>query len=291
MPQFLEEYEQLKLTRNKINELEKEVAELRKATFGEVSVEEDVARRFFNEIAISAEEVRSKEEELNKKNQELKELKVQLKKADENFLKALTGLKFPLKFGSEGINKQNNEISFLYNVEISKEKLEEICRKLGDDSLSSDDVEIQTDRIVVKNVSSVSEAMEKVMGHIEKKIWKAATGILGIDKDVKTLRNREEKIQKMLYALFEAGDKPLSKKEMEMRAGLELGDLRGVLYVVLDRDPYIKKVSKGLYKLTEVGKKVMEKYKEKYGSPIAKEEEETGKTLENFGSGAVNEEE
>lgn len=290
MSQFLDEYEQLKLIRDKIAECEKEVAELREATFGAMSVEEEVARRFFNEIAISTEEIRSKEEELSRKSQELKELQVQLKKAEENFLKALTRLKFPLKLGSEGINKQDNEVAFLYNMEIPKEKLQEIRRKLGDDSLASNDVEIQTDKIVVKNVSSVSEAMEKVMNHIEKKIWKAATGILEIDKDVKKLKSREEKIQRMLYVLFEAGDKPLSKKEIEIRAGLKPGDLRGVLYLVLDRDPYIKKVSKGLYKLTEVGKKVMAKYKEMYGSPITKEEK-TGKTLENYGLGTAKEEE
>jgi len=85
----------------------------------------------------------------------------------------------------------------------------------------------------------------------------------------------------MLYVLWEAEGRALTKKEMETRAKLKPGDLRGVLYIVLRRDPYIREAEKGQYCLTEVGKKVMQRYKEKYGSPFDKETE-SPKTLKNF---------
>jgi predicted transcriptional regulator len=86
----------------------------------------------------------------------------------------------------------------------------------------------------------------------------------------------------MLYILWESEGKPLTKKEMETKAKLQSGDLRGVLYVVLKRDPYLlREGEKGQYYLTEVGKRIMQRYKERYGTPFGKEAESL-KTLKNF---------
>lgn len=59
-----------------------------------------------------------------------------------------------------------------------------------------------------------------------------------------------------------------------------------ILYVCLKkRDPYLKKLERGKFELTPLGKNVMKKYKEKYPSPLLKKEESVDKekTLENYG--------
>jgi predicted transcriptional regulator len=190
-------------------------------------------------------------------------------------------MRFPLKLGPEGIEKKENTVTFLFDEALDKGLFEEIRRSLGPDSLASGKVQIQEDRIIAKGFGDVSEAMEEVYSHVESKIWKAAGEMLGVESSIAELRTRDNKIQKMLYVLFEAEGKSLSKREMETRAKLKPGDLRGVLYVVLKRDPYIREAEKGQYCLTEVGKRIMQRYKEKYGSPFEKEAENS-KTLKNF---------
>lgn len=281
MSQLQETYGQLVSLRERVAELREEVVKLREAAFGEVSAEEDIAKKFFSELALSTDQIRNTERDLHEKKNLLRESEKRLKEVEEAFLKILTRLKFPLKLGSEGIEKNDNEIIFHFDEEIEKGILDEIRAYLGDESLCCNKVEIQTDKIVARNVENVSDAMKEVMSHVESKIWKAATGILEVDKYVVELKNRDEKIQKMLYTLLESGDKPLSKKEMEAKSNLEPGALRGVLYFVLKRDPYMKEVEKGRFLLTEIGKRVMQRYHEKYGSPIRKEKVST-KTLVNY---------
>jgi len=180
------------------------------------------------------------------------------------------------------LKKKNNTVVFLFSEEVDKDLLEEIRKNLEPDCLTSAKVQIQGDRIIAKGFDDVSEAMKEVINHVETKIWKAASGALEVDKYVLELKTRDEKIQKMLYVLWESGGKPLTKKEMEIRSKLQSGDLRGVLYVVLKRDPYyLREGEKGQYYLTEVGKRIMQRYKETYGSPISKEAE-SSKTLKNF---------
>jgi predicted transcriptional regulator len=273
--------------RKKVEELEQEVSRLKQATFGEVTAEEDIAKKFFSELALSSEQVKSSEKELQEKKSLLDQAQKSKKEAMDSFLKSLTTMRFPLKLGSEGIEKKGNTVIFYFGEELDKGLLDEIRNNLESDCFSSSKVEIHGDKIIAKGFDDVSEAMKEVMSHVETKIWKVAGGILEVDKYVLELRTRDEKIQKMLYVLSEAG-KPLTKKEMEALANLQPGDLRGVLYIVLKRDPYLREGERGQYYLTEIGKRIMQRYKEKYPSPIHEETEtipkeaENSKTLRNF---------
>lgn len=281
MSQLREKYEQLISIEKEVERLKKEVADLKRATFGEVSAEEDVAKRFFSELAESSEEIRNAEKEFQEKQDSLEKLMEELKNAEQDFLRTLTDVKFPLKIGAEGIEVREKEVIFHFDTEIEKAILDKIVRFLGPESLSSGNVEIQTSGIVVRDSQQVTDAMKAVMSHVENKIRKAAMKMLEVDKYVTELRSRDHKIQRMLYVLFEAGDKALSKKEIEIKSNLEKGALRGVLYVVLNRDQYLKKVETGKYTLTEIGKRVMQRYVQRYGSPI-EERKGTTKTLPNY---------
>jgi len=176
--------------------------------------------------------------------------------------------------------------AFLFDKEINNGVLQEVEKLLGID-LSSGNISILSNQIEVKEVTSLQEAMKQVIEQVGK-IRKAAMNQLKIDDYVKELRTRDEKIQMMLYVLYEAG-KPLSRKDMETRAGLEPASLRGVLYVVAKRDPYLKKLDRGKFELTPLGRNVMEKYKKKYSSPSPKEDDsldKSEKTLQNYADGS-----
>lgn len=273
-------YENLIAKRKRRRELEGDVTKLKQDTFGEVTAEEDIATRFFNQLATSTDLIKDTEKVLQEKKSLLEDIKKEEEAAKEAFLRSLTTMKFPLKLGPEGIEKKDNTIAFLFSEELNEDLLEEIRENLEPDCLSSPKVAIQVDRIVAKGFNDVSEAMKDVMKHVETKIWKAASGILEVDKYVSTLKTRDEKIQRMLYVLLEAS-KPLSKREIEKSAELQPGDLRGVLYVVLKRDAYLREVGRSQYCLTEIGKRIVQKYKEVYGSPFRKETE-SPRTLKNF---------
>lgn len=281
MSQVKENYGKLTAARNKVAQLEQEVTKLKQDAFGEVTAEEDIAKKFFNQLAISTDQMKGTEKELQEKKNLLKQAKKDEKDAADAFLKSLTTMRFPLKLGPEGIEKKNNTIVFLFSEELDNDLLEEIRKNLEPDCFASVHVQIQGDRIIAKGFDDVSAAMKEVMNHVETKIWKAASGTLEVDKYVSELKTRDEKIQKMLSVLWESGGKPLTKKEMETKAKLQRGDLRGVLYVVLKRDPYLREGEKGQYYLTEVGKRIMQRYKERYGSPLGKEAESM-RTLKNF---------
>jgi predicted transcriptional regulator len=281
MSQVKENYGKLVNIRTKVSQLKEEVANLKQEVFGEATAEEDIAKKFFSQIAISTDQIKDTEKELQEKKTFLEQAKKEEKDALEMFLKSLTTMRFPLKLGPEGIEKKDNTITFLFSEELDKDLFEEIRRNLGKDCLTSSKIQIQEGKIIAKGFNDVSEAMKEVISHVESKIWKAASEMLGVESSISELRTRDEKIQKMLYVLYEAEGKSLSKKEMETRAKLKPGDLRGVLYIVLKRDPYIREAENGQYCLTEVGKRIMQRYKEKYGSPFDKEAE-SSKTLKNF---------
>lgn len=281
MSKVKENCEKLLTARKKVKEFEEEVTKLKQDTFGEVTAEEDIAKKFFSELAISTDQIKDTEKELQEKKNLLERAKKEEKETMEAFLKSLTTMKFPLKLGPESVEKKGNDIIFNFGEELDKDLLNEIRANLGRDCFTSSKVEIQGDKIIAKGFGNVSKAMKEVMNHVETKIWKVAGGILEVDKYVLKLKTRDEKIQKMLYVLLEAADKPLTKKEMEAQANLQPGGLRGVLYVVLKRDPYLREAGKGQYYLTEIGKRIMQRYKEKYGSPLYKEIVDS-KTLVNF---------
>lgn len=274
MSQLRDAYEHLVSAENAYEIKKRKVAELERATFGEISRNKDLARRFFTELAESPEEVRTANKKVQEEKASLKKLEEDFQNAQQNFLTTLGEIRFPLKMGAEGIEARENEIVFRFDSEIDKDILDKISKYLGPESISSKDVEVKTDGIVVRDYQEVTDAMEKVLTHVEIKIRKAAANMLKLDSYVVQLHNRDYKIQRMLYVLYEA-DMPLRRRDMEIRSKLESGDLRGVLYLVRDRDPYLKQLDGGEFTLSDIGKRVMERYVEKYGSPMEEEEETT----------------
>lgn len=268
MSQLKTSYEQLIQAEQNVEAVKNEVNELRRVAFGAVSAKEDVAKKFFSELAESSEEIIHADKEYQEKKDTLDILEKELEDAKQNFLRTLTEIRFPFKFGAEGIETNENETIFHYDTGIDESILNRMADIIGSESLSSENIEIRTDGIVVKNSQTVTEAMEIVLQHVEARIRKASTQMLEVDKYVTELKNRDYKIQRMLYALFEADDEILSRKDMEIKSKLEKGELRGVLYAVLDRDPYVRKVGTGRFTLTEIGRRVMQRYAQMYGSPI-----------------------
>jgi hypothetical protein len=268
---------------DEIKKLENEIIQKRSEVYGSESVDENLAATFYREIAETAPGLEKQKEALKESEKSLEELKRKLEEIKKNTYKALTNVKFPLKTGSEGIEKKNGDIVFHFDREIENAVLNEVEELLGI-NLSSDKVKILSNRIEVKSVDSIPDAMKQTLDQVER-IRKAAMNQLKIDDYVKELKGRDEKIQKMLYVMYEAG-KPLTRKEMEMMAGLEPASLRGVLYLVEKRDPYLRKLERGKFELTPLGKNVMKKYQEKYGSPMEIKEASlpSGRTLENYQS-------
>lgn len=284
MKQVVEIIKQIIQKEGELKNLENETVQLRSAVFGSESVDRDLATTFYREIAETSSGLESQKETLQETEKSLKDQKNELNELKKNAYNKLTNVKFPLKTGSEGIQKSNGDIVFLFDREIEDEVLREIEKLLGIE-LSSGKVNISSNQIEVKDATSIKDAMKLTIEQVEK-IRKAAMNQLKTDDYVKELNTRDQKIQMMLYVLYEAG-KPLTRKDMETKAGLEPASLRGVLYVVEKRDPYLKKLDRGTFELTPLGKNVMEKYKEKYGSPLLKKDEisiEEKKTIANYAS-------
>lgn len=281
MKQVEEVVKQLLEISGKIRNLENEVTQMRSSVYGSESVDEDLASKFYREIAETASELEKQKQILQDTGKSLNEDKAKLDELKKNAYNKLTNVKFPLRTGSEGIETKNGDVIFLFDRDIDSEVLQEVEKLLGI-SLSSDRVKILGDRIELKDVASIPDAMRLIMAQVEK-IRKAAMNQLKIDDYVKELRGRDGKIQKMLYVLYEAR-KPLNRKDMETKAGLEPASLRGVLYYVQKSDPYLKKLDRGKFELTPLGKNVMEKYEQKYGSPLLKKDEiiDKEKTLTNY---------
>lgn len=263
------------------NDLEKKISQLRGAIFGSESVDENLATKFYKEIAEQASELEKQKEILQTTDSSLKDCNTELDELKNQVLNKLTDVRFPLKTGSEGIQSKNNDTVFLFDREIENQILQKVEELVGI-PLSSEKVEVFPNRIEVKAVSSIPDAMKLIIEQVDK-IRKAAMNQLKTDDYVNELKGRDEKIQIMLYVLYDAG-KPLQRKDMEIRAGLEPASLRGVLYVVEKRDPYLKKLGRGEFELTPLGKNVLKKYVGKYGSPLLKKHEviEKEKTLENY---------
>lgn len=284
MKQVVEIIKQIIQKEGELKNLENETVQLRSAVFGSESVDRDLATTFYREIAETSSGLERQKETLQETEKSLKDRKNELNELKKNAYNKLTNVKFPLKTGSEGIQKSNGDIVFLFDREIEDEVLREIEKLLGIE-LSSGKVNISSNQIEVKDATSIKNAMKLTIEQVEK-IRKAAMNQLKTDDYVKELNTRDQKIQMMLYVLYEAG-KPLTRKDMETKAGLEPTSLRGVLYVVEKRDPYLKKLDRGTFELTPLGKNVMEKYKAKYGSPLLKKDEisiEEKKTLVNYAS-------
>lgn len=282
MKQVAEIIKQIIQTESEIKKLQSEAVQLRSAAFGSESVDENLATKFYREIGETSSELETQKETLQQTEKSLEERKAKLDDLKKDAYKKLADVKFPLKTGSEGIQMKNGTVTFLFDREIDNGVLQKVEKLLGIE-LSSGNINILSNQIELKEVTSLPEAMKQVIEQVER-MRKAAMNQLKIDDYVKELRTRDEKIQMMLYVLYEAG-KPLSRKDMETKAGLEPASLRGVLYVVEKRDPYLKKLDRGKFELTPLGRNVMEKYKKKYGSPSLKEDDslaKTEKTLQNY---------
>ena len=267
--------------KNKMKELRSEIAELsQKIHGGGGEADETIAIRFYKEIGDEdVADISKVEEQLQDKRRMLEKEKEKLESTQTELLDKLADVKFPLATGPDGIHEEVDKVVFNFASKIDEVVLQEM-NELGM-TLSTDDIKIAPDKIVVNNARGISDAMHKVMAHV-KKIREEALNRNQVDEYAKKLRSRDEKIQKMLYTLYKAGDRALTRKRIEIEANLKPRALRGVLYHVLGNDPYLRKIGRGEYKLTDVGKLVMEKYDEKFGSPIAVKPEEESKRIEDF---------
>jgi len=101
MSQVKENYGKLVDVRKKVSQLEEEIAKLKQEVFGEVTAEEDIAKKFFSQIAISTDQIKDTEKELQEKKSLIEQAKKEEKDAMDAFLKSLTTMRFPLKLGPE----------------------------------------------------------------------------------------------------------------------------------------------------------------------------------------------
>jgi len=184
MSQVKENYGKLVDVRKKVSQLEEEIAKLKQEVFGEVTAEEDIAKKFFSQIAISTDQIKDTEKELQEKKSLIEQAKKEEKDAMDAFLKSLTTMRFPLKLGPESIEKKDDTITFLFSEELDKDLLKEIRENLGEDCFTSTKIQIQEGKIMTKGFDDVSEAMKEVINHVESKIWKAASDMLGVESSI-----------------------------------------------------------------------------------------------------------
>jgi DNA repair exonuclease SbcCD ATPase subunit len=226
-----------------IEEKQRELNEKKEETFGTKSEEgEDLAREFFSDVGMDTGS--KKTDEVDELEETVSELEQKFNEIEKDFYKLLTGVKFPL---DENIEDKDGEVVFPFFEEIDERTIEGMEQLID---INKNGVELRTDSIVA-NYSEVEEAIEEVKNWTEK-IRESSRRQLNIDEYVSELKNRDEKIQAMLCVLYEE-DQPMAKKDLEMAVGVEKGGLRGVLYHVLDNDPYLQKTDNG-YKLSKTGR-------------------------------------
>jgi len=246
-------------------EKEQRLAELKSDTFGSDSKEvEQKARSMFEDVGLGDGEGRT--QEIDKVEQELRQAEQTVNELKDDLLQNhLTEIRFPF---NEIIDQRSGEIVFPFTDEIPKETIEAICDVVRND-VESGSVEFQSEGLVVEteNVDQAIDAVERFAEDLRD----SARHELNTDEYVEKLVERDPKVQRMLYELYESDDL-FAKKELEERTGVEKGGLRGVLYHVYDNDPYLVKEDQK-YELSEIGRTVVEKYVEDHGEPDMPESE------------------
>lgn len=259
-PPLIDKAKKFSELRTEKQEVVDEISELRKDAFSVESEEtEEKARQLFAEVgdAKDGNDVSDQIDELRKKRDELEE---QLESIKEDLWKQVADIRFPL---DGTIEKQDNRVVFPYDEEIEADVLEAVETVLAEDS-SKNGVTIGTESITVKT-DSTDEAIDSVDRRISR-LRNTAEAQYDAADHVEKLRSRDSKVAGMMYTLREVGE-PLTKSEMEEEMDLGSGDLRGQLYHVLDRDPYITKSDKKV-ELTPTGEKVIDEFVKQYDEPI-----------------------
>lgn len=248
-----------------IEEVQGRIEELQTEMFGEGSEEtEQKAREFFSNVG-QVQEDESRTEEIDELRDELDEIERSLEAAREELQELLVNVQFPL---NETIDVRDDEIAFPYSEEVPREVLNAIELVLNEE-LDRNGVTFDTDEIRVET-TDVDEAMDRVMSRTED-LRDRANMMVDADQYVEEIRDRDEKLAKFLYVLYQSGE-ALSKKELEERTGVKSGALRGQLYYVLNNDPYLEK-NEQKFSLSDTGRRVMEAYVDRYDPPEGLDEE------------------
>lgn len=262
--------------KQQMREKEQELSELRSNTFGTESEEvEEKAKSLFDNVGVNKDDSRS--QEIEEVEQELEGIRQQVESLEEELQRDFTEIRFPFDETIEN-REEEEEVAFPFIEPIPDELIDALDDVIRNE-INGGEVELRTDEIVVYT-DDVEEAITEVEAFAQD-IRDAARHELNTDEYVEKLATRDVKIQRMLYELYES-DERLAKKELEERSGVESGGLRGVLYSVYDRDPYLVKENKK-YGLSEVGRSVMEKFVENYEKPKLDAEESDSNTGEEEG--------
>lgn len=254
--------------KQRLEEKEQELSKLRSNVFGADSEEvEEKARSLFENVGIS--NGSGKSQKVSELEQEVDGLKQEVNEVEENLQREFAEIHFPFDETIED-REDEEEVAFPFIDPLSKEVIQAIDDVIRN-NVNGGEVELRTDEIVVYT-DDVSEAISAVE-NFANDLRKTAQHELNTDEYVEKLATRDVKIQRMLYELYES-DKPLAKKELEEQSGVEKGGLRGVLYSVYDRDPYLVKKNKK-YSLSEIGQSVMGKFANQHEKPEIPSEEES----------------
>lgn len=239
-------------------EKEQKLSELKSNTFGTDSKKaEEKARALFEDVGTG--EGAGRTQEIDETKQKLDEIKQKLDELQEDILQALTEVQFPF---NETIDQRDGTVAFPFTKELPEETVEvitDVVQTGGENGT----VKFEREALIVEtdDVSEAIDAVEKFAKHLRK----TAQRELNTEDYAGELAERDIKIQRMLYELYES-DEPLAKKELELKTGVEKGGLRGVLYHVLDNEPYLVKENKK-YRLSDIGEDVVEKFLDQFGVP------------------------
>jgi len=239
---------------------------LKSDTFGTDSEEaEKKARSFFEDVGMG--EGAGKTQEIDETKQKLNDIEQKLDELQEEILRDLTEVQFPF---NETIDQRDGSIAFPFTMELPEETVE-VINNVVQNGGENGTVELEREGLTA-HTDDVNEAIDEVE-EFANKLRKSAQHELNTEDYAKELSERDIKIQRMLYELYESDD-PLAKKDIEMKTGVEKGGLRGVLYHVLDNEPYLVKENKK-YRLSDIGEDVVEKFSEQFEVPeISKKDQD-----------------
>jgi len=252
-------------------ETEQKLSELKSNTFGTDSEEaEEKARSFFEDAGTG--EGAGKTQEIDETKQKLNDIEQKLDELQEEILRDLTEVKFPF---NETIDQRDGSVAFPFTKELPEETIG-VINSVVQNGGEKGTVEFEREGLIV-HTDDVTEAIGEVE-EFANKLRKSAQHELNTEDYAKELSERDIKIQRMLYELYES-DEPLVKKDLEMKTGVEKGGLRGVLYHVHDNEPYLVKENKK-YHLSDIGEDVVEKFLEQFEVPEIPEKDQDNKEEE-----------
>ena len=252
-------------------ETEQKLSELKSNTFGTDSEEaEEKARSFFEDAGTG--EGAGKTQEIDETKQKLNDIEQKLDELQEEILRDLTEVKFPF---NETIDQRDGSVAFPFTKELPEETIG-VINSVVQNGGEKGTVEFEREGLIV-HTDDVTEAIGEVE-EFANKLRKSAQHELNTEDYAKELSERDIKIQRMLYELYES-DEFLAKKDLEMKTGVEKGGLRGVLYHVHDNEPYLVKENKK-YRLSDIGEDVVEKFLEQFEVPEIPEKDQDNKEEE-----------